>query len=84
MCADKNVVQSCVFVCKRVDADSRNIAPPRLHQPGKASTQQQARQVLSTRAARTAPQVARSYVVDTKTGISKLDPIRTSYGAAIT
>jgi hypothetical protein len=28
-------------------------------------------------------QVARSYVVDTKTGISKLDPIRTSYGAAI-
>jgi hypothetical protein len=29
-------------------------------------------------------QVARSYVVDTKTGISKLDPIRTSYGAAIT
>lgn len=29
------------------------------------------------------PQVARSYVVDTKTGVSKLDPIRTSYGAAI-
>jgi len=28
-------------------------------------------------------QVARSAVVDTKTGHAKLDPIRTSYGAAI-
>ena len=38
----------------------------------------------ATRAApRPAPQVARSAVVDTKTGASKLDPIRTSYGAGI-
>lgn len=81
-----NAVQACgrVYVCCRQQQHRPDTqAPPRLHQAGGASTRQQARQVLSTRAARTA-QVARSYVVDTKTGISKLDPIRTSYGAAIT